>query len=176
MNRKNKKKRFLKLNKKKIQSTIDESDQCKQTGNDSVPKKLIFQIEKHLFCSGYHTAQNKHLLESHNISHIINLTAHKYPNAHKNLFTHSSFSFSDHENFDLTSKLDPVLQIMQDKISNNQSVLVHCQKGISRAPSVIIAFLIKFRNMSFEEALKMVQKHNPEAYPNLGFLMHLKSL
>jgi protein-tyrosine phosphatase len=176
MIRKNKKKRFLKLNKKKIQSNIDESDQCKQTGNDSVQKKAIFQIEEHLFCSGYHTAQNRNVLQSQNISHIINLTAHKYPNAHVDVFTHSSFSFSDHENFDLTSRLAPVLEIIQEKISKKENVLVHCQKGISRAPSVIIAFLIKHRKMSFEDSLKMVQKHNPEAYPNLGFLMHLKSL
>jgi protein-tyrosine phosphatase len=176
MKTKNKKKRILKLNKKKIQANADESDQCKQTGNDSVKKKAIFQIETHLFCSGYHTAQNKQLLELNKISHIINLTAHKYKNLHEDIVSHSSFSFSDHENFDLTSRLQPVLDILKEKLSKKENVLVHCQKGISRAPSVIMAFLILHRQMTFEESLKLVQKQNPEAYPNLGFLMHLKKL
>ena len=155
---------------------MEDSDQCKQTGKDSVHKKSIFQIESHLFCSGYHSAQNKSLLQSYNISHIINLTAHKYKNLHEDIVTYSSFSFSDHENFDLTTQLPPVLEILNEKLSEHKNVLVHCQKGISRAPSVIMAFLIKHRQMTFDESLKFVQKQNPEAYPNLGFLMHLKSL
>ena len=170
------KKKFLRLNKAKIQASMEDSDQCKQTGKDSPEKKIIFKIQKHLFCSGYQVAHNKTLLLNNQIKHVVNLTAHKYPNLHQDIVEHSSFCFSDHENFDLTKQLDPVLKILQREIESGNNVLVHCQKGISRAPSVIMAFLIKNQKMTFEESLKLMQKQNPEAYPNLGFLMHLKSL
>ena len=170
------KRKFLKLNKAKIQSNLEDSDQCKQTGKDSPEKKILFQIQKHLFCSGYHVAHNRSLLIKHKIGHVINLTFHKYPNLHQDIVNHSSFCFSDHENFDLTKQLDPVLKILKEEIDKGRNVLVHCQKGISRAPSVIMAFLIKYQKMTFDESLKFIQKQNPEAYPNLGFLMHLKSL
>ena len=155
---------------------MDESDQCKQTGKDPRNGKAIFQIEEHLFCSGYQTAKKRDLLQTNKISHVINLTAHKYENLHGDIVTYSSFNFSDHENFDLTRSLKPVLAILKEKLSKKENVLVHCQKGISRAPSVIMAFLIRHRQMKYEDALKLVQTQNPEAYPNLGFLMHLKNL
>ena len=176
MIRKNKKRRVLRLNKKAILADNDESDQCKQIGNESTTQNTIFQIEEHIFCSGYKIANDRDILKSHNISHIINLTAHKYPNLNTDLVTFSSFNFSDDENFDLTIRLKPVLQILNDKIIEKKNVLIHCQKGISRAPSVIMAFLIKHRNMTFEESLKVVRAKNPKAYPNLGFLFQLKAL
>ena len=173
----NRKKRFhLKLNKLKIQGNQEDSDKCQEIGNQSPIKKEIFQIEEHLFLSGYQGAKNLLLLKSQKISHIINLTAHKCSNIHQGLVQYSSFCFADNEKFDLSKHLEPVLEIIRNKILNGQTVLVHCQKGISRAPSVIMAFLIKDRGFSYDKALEFVQKKNPKAYPNFGFLTHLQRM
>ena len=173
----NRKKRFhLKLNKLKIQGNQEDSDKCQEIGNQSPRKKEIFQIEKNLFLSGYQGAKNISLLKSQKISHIINLTAHKCPNIHEGMLQYSSFCFADNEKFDLSKHLEPVLEILRLQISKGETVLVHCQKGISRAPSVVMAFLIKDRGYSYEQALNFVQKKNPKAYPNFGFLTHLQRI
>ena len=173
----NRKKRFhLKLNKKKIQANQQDSGKAEETGYDSPVKKEIFEIEKHLYVSGYHAAKNMDLLLKKNITHIINLTAHKCKNVHDNVMRYSSFCFADNEKFDLSKHLAPVLNIIKKEIDNGKTVLIHCQKGISRAPSVVIAFLIKNRSFSYDKALEFVQKRNPKAYPNFGFLTHLQRL
>ena len=171
-----KKKKFLKLNKMKIQSKYEDSDKCQETGKESTSQQLIFKIEDHLFLSGYQGAKNRCILKEKNIKHIINLTAHKCSNVHEDLVTHSSFSFADHENFNLNDHLDSVIDIIQEKVEAKENVLVHCQKGISRAPSIIMGFLIKKRNFTYEQSLKYVQKKNPKSYPNWGFLVHLQNL
>ena len=169
-----KRKKFFKLNKSKIQA--DDSDKCQETGKESPLKPPLFQIEPHLFVSGYQAARDLQLLKDHSIHHVINLTAHRFRNLHQDAVNYSSFVFSDHENFNLTTELGPVLDIIKRHVDAKENILVHCQKGISRAPSVVMAFLIKERGLSYEEALKTIQSKNPESYPNWGFLNHLKNL
>uniref|UniRef100_T1GHX6 tRNA pseudouridine synthase n=1 Tax=Megaselia scalaris TaxID=36166 RepID=T1GHX6_MEGSC len=47
-------------------------------------------------------------------------------------------------------------------------VLVHCNAGISRSASVIIAYLIMKKGMSFDEAFKLVKDKRPAIQPNSG--------
>ena len=54
------------------------------------------------------------------------------------------------------------------------SVLVHCQQGISRSSTVVIAYLIRYDNKTLEEALISVKSQRCIAQPNLGFWKQLK--
>ena len=42
--------------------------------------------------------------------------------------------------------------------SNNRGVYVHCALGVNRSPSVVILYLIKYKNMTLYEAYKYVAK------------------
>lgn len=55
-------------------------------------------------------------------------------------------------------------------------VLVHCNAGISRASSVIIAYLIKHQGMSYKQALEQVRQNRSSARPNAGFEAQLLKL
>lgn len=62
-----------------------------------------------------------------------------------------------------------------------ESVIVHCERGISRSPSFIIAFLIKYgidinnpRPMTYDCAFRYVWGKRPIICPNLGFGMFLE--
>ena len=46
--------------------------------------------------------------------------------------------------------------------------------GISRSSTVIIAYLMKYRKMSMDDALDLVVLARPVAQPNAGFLLKLK--
>lgn len=50
------------------------------------------------------------------------------------------------------------------------AVLVHCQKGISRSATLVVAYLMRRNGWSPSEALEFVRRHRPIANPNLGFL------
>ena len=52
-------------------------------------------------------------------------------------------------------------------------VLVHCMYGISRSVAFVIAYLIKYKNYSVDEALKFLMKKRNKINPNKGFLEQL---
>eukprot|EP00759_Apiculatamorpha_spiralis_P023177 PhF_6_TR27033/c0_g1_i1/m.39483 len=56
----------------------------------------------------------------------------------------------------------------------NGRVLVYCRKGASRSASVVIAYCMTYRKMSFQDALKYVQSKRDVVDPNVGFMGELE--
>ena len=54
------------------------------------------------------------------------------------------------------------------------SVLVHCMAGVSRSVTVVLAYLIRYQNMSLDDAFQHVKQRHPESAPNTGFWVQLK--
>lgn len=52
-------------------------------------------------------------------------------------------------------------------------VLVHCHAGQSRSVAVAMAHVMRARGLEVAEALRVVQKNNPAASPNAGFIAQL---
>jgi hypothetical protein len=73
--------------------------------------------------------------------------------------------------------LDGATEFMNEVLGStskaSSSVLVHCQMGISRSSTVVIAFLIRYCGMKASEALEHVQSRRPRARPNPGFWTQL---
>lgn len=55
----------------------------------------------------------------------------------------------------------------------NKRVLVHCLAGISRSPTLAIAYLMKHMNMRSDEAFKFVKDKRATISPNFNFLGQL---
>ena len=142
------------------------------------PKKNqgLFRVTPHLFMSGYDSACDSQSLYQKGISHVVNLTSQHCPNSNFSQIQYSSFALADNPEFDLTPHLDVILKLILAKIREGKRVLVHCRMGISRAPSVIMAFLIKFVGMSYENAMDHLLNINSRISPNLGYLIQLEGL
>ena len=63
---------------------------------------------------------------------------------------------------------------MEEACSNNSNLFVHCQMGKSRSVSFIIAYLMKFMKMKFDDAYLYVKRIRKMAFPNIGFMRELK--
>lgn len=61
-----------------------------------------------------------------------------------------------------------------DKNRKNGNVLVHCMAGVSRSPSMVIAYLMSLPQHSFESAMKLVKSKRPCISPYDGFLTEIK--
>ena len=172
------KKNAIKLRLKKLRFSNEEesSEKVQQIGRLQKSKYGIFEIIPNLYISSYKSASNRSLLESENIKIILNLTAHKCENLYPSLIKYYSYCIADNSHFKLDANILEALKIIKEAIDKNNKVLVHCQMGISRAPTIVIAFLIKHKLMSFEDALSLVKNKSPSADPNLGFLIQLRSL
>ncbi len=64
-------------------------------------------------------------------------------------------------------------KIIHEYLRNGKKVIVHCYAGVSRSASTVIAYLIKYKGMSLEEAYKFVKKRRPIIDPNKGFMREL---
>lgn len=83
--------------------------------------------------------------------------------------------FEDSEETDLTKYLPYTNAVLKQAHNDGLSILVNCQRGISRSVSVVIGFLIS-KGMTFDEAYDLVRKKRPKMNPNPEFERALRSL
>ena len=60
-------------------------------------------------------------------------------------------------------------------IENNGKVFVHCECGVSRSATIVLAYLMWKTHSTFNEAYSFVKKIRPEIDPNNGFRRQLKT-
>jgi protein-tyrosine phosphatase len=68
------------------------------------------------------------------------------------------------------------LPFISQGIEREEPVLVHCDAGISRSGSVVVAYLMASRELSFEDALKTARAVRVCIDPNEGFTRELKNI
>ncbi len=57
-----------------------------------------------------------------------------------------------------------VLEQIHNKIINSQNVLVHCSMGVQRSCAVVGCYLIKYYNLTPNEAIKYIKTKRPIAF------------
>lgn len=73
------------------------------------------------------------------------------------------------------AKYFPETYAFIDQALKQGKVLVHCEQGISRSPTVVAAYLMKKWVMSADEALKFIASKRPSINPNPSFINQLKN-
>jgi len=176
----------------------------------AIPRGRLYEIFKHpsggiLFLSDVESAKSEELLRRHRIQAVVNacsiLTECQSP-------TYPAFDFITYLNVELEDNADanltPAICRTQEFINTNllsgRNVLVHCQAGISRSVSLIMAYLILHQYGWLEalpnanpssspdsafggidlpivtKALEVVQRAKPNANPNISFMVQLNRL
>jgi protein-tyrosine phosphatase len=69
-----------------------------------------------------------------------------------------------------------VYSIIRKSLSENKKVMVHCAAGMSRSPTLVIAYLMIENGWGFNEAFKYVKNRRDIVDPNDGFVKQLKAL
>ena len=59
-------------------------------------------------------------------------------------------------------------------IDNNGKIFIHCECGVSRSATIVIAYLMWKTHSTFEAVYSFVKKTRPEIDPNNGFRRQLK--
>jgi len=75
----------------------------------------------------------------------------------------------------MLQNLPQCINFIDNELKKGYKVLVHCNGGISRSASVIIGYLMKKNQISYEEAFQIVKEKKNNIKPNLGFEIMLKN-
>lgn len=120
-------------------------------------------------------AADKDLLVSHGITHVVN-AATFIPNYHEPDLVYKRFEILDLPDSDLSPLFEPCCDFIDEALNSGGSVLVHCNAGVSRSVSLVVAYLMLRKGMRFSAALSRVQEARPVARPNDGFRAQLLEL
>lgn len=135
----------------------------------SNPRSTMDKMISRLYLGNDMVSQDLALLTENKITHILNLTTN-VPNRFEHI-TYKKIIMLDIASQNIRQYFDESFEFIDESLKDeSNSVLVHCNAGVSRSASFVIAYLMQkrlFRNYS--DALHYVRKRRPVVNPNYGF-------
>ncbi|CAC9500623.1 putative dual specificity protein phosphatase [Leishmania infantum JPCM5] len=130
------------------------------------------EIVPGLWCGSYHPAIDRELMKRHGITHVCCCIG--TPPSFPGDFIYMTLSADDRPDYDMTPHFAHTFEFIENAlVTNHGGVLVHCGAGISRAPTVVSAYLMRKLRLCSSAAIHLVQQHRPCASPNTGFRQQL---
>jgi len=132
------------------------------------------KILQNLYLGRVSNAQDMIFLLENKITHIVNVAEELQPK-YKDKFKYLCKAIEDNNEFDYSVHFDEVADFIHDAIhKENGTVLVHCYWGINRSATAVIAYLIKYHKLTFEEGVKFTRERRNIISPNEAFSAQLE--
>jgi len=143
---------------------------------DTNPDTDCCEVVENLFIGSQDAAAEEEILNSKGITHIVNVGT-GIPNMFEHKFKYFKVDILDTPEFDILPFIEPTSNFIDNAIRNeNGKVLVHCNAGVSRSSAILIGYLMKKRNYSYEEALEKTKLARSCICPNFGFAEQLRRM
>lgn len=137
---------------------------------DTVPSEIL----PYLFVGSQSHAQCKEIVESFRFTHVLNITS-TCPNRFPEKVAYKTINIRDTWNQNIASYFDEAFEFINAAKNSGGKILIHCVAGISRSPTITIAYLMKTNGWTLCEALSFVKSKRTIVSPNLDFLVELQS-
>ncbi|XP_071281730.1 dual specificity protein phosphatase 10 isoform X2 [Agelaius tricolor] len=127
-----------------------------------------------LFLGNEHDAQDLEKMQRMNIGYVINVTTH-LPLYHyeKGMFNYKRLPATDSNKQNLRQYFEEAFEFIEEAHQCGKGLLIHCQAGVSRSATIVIAYLMKHTRMTMTDAYKFVKGKRPIISPNLNFMGQL---
>ncbi|KAG7282722.1 hypothetical protein CRUP_017648 [Coryphaenoides rupestris] len=151
-----------------LSSSLPASLSDEGTMTPDAENAVISAILPFLFLGNERDAQDLDLLLRLNVGFVVNVTTH-LPLYHGStgLVRYKRLPATDNSKQNLRQYFE------EEARQTAKGVLVHCQAGVSRSATVVIAYLMKHTLMTMTDAYKYVRGRRPVVSPNLNFMGQL---
>ncbi|KAG5501070.1 hypothetical protein GH5_04663 [Leishmania sp. Ghana 2012 LV757] len=135
----------------------------------------VTEVLPYLFVGGEDAARDRAQLLRKGITHVVNTVSWCIDNFFPNLFRYLSLSLSDAADEPIFSLFAVVNAFIEDALERHQGrVFVHCQQGVSRSCTFVIAYIMWKQGLCYDRAYELVRARRNVCNPNLGFFMNLR--
>lgn len=134
----------------------------------------VSEIVPGVFLGSWKEACHLDLLLNMGITHILNCSGLK--NMYPEKFEYMKIDIEDDENTNIAKYFNKANRFICNTLVKKGKVLVHCFAGVSRSPTLILAFLIRKRRYKFIDAFNLVKSKRRCIDPNSGFIQQLQHI
>ncbi|XP_042219922.1 dual specificity protein phosphatase 19-like [Homarus americanus] len=140
---------------------------------DTKPDLRYCHVLNRVILGSQDVAHDLDILTNNKITHILNV-ATGIINLFEGWFTYKTKEVYDVPGCRIIDIFDECCDYIHTAVVSGGCVLIHCNAGVSRSASIVIAYLMRHYGMSFDEAFKFVKSKRSFIRPNAGFIDQLK--
>lgn len=141
---------------------------------DLKPDLQMAEVYPSVFLGSQDPAADAELLQSHRVTHIINLATGVDDHFPKT-FHYLRLQILDLPESDLLTHFEECFKFIEESVSHPpHTVFVHCNAGVSRSATVCIAYIMHKDNIGLVDAFNRVKAIRKCVNPNLGFMQQLQ--
>lgn len=126
-----------------------------------------------LYIGSQDSASNKQGLLDAGITNILNVASNDIPNYYPNEFQYYTIEILDLPDSSIIQHFNTTNQYINKVLQSNGRILIHCNAGISRSSTIVIAYLIGIELFDYSTAYELVKTARKNIRPNEGFVRQL---
>mmetsp|Transcript_29346 Transcript_29346/g.32604 ORF Transcript_29346/g.32604 Transcript_29346/m.32604 type:complete len:150 (-) Transcript_29346:281-730(-) len=128
-----------------------------------------------LFLGSRSDANDKKALDKNKITHIVMICDTMPFPPFVDCFKYKVLTFWDNEKTNIREHFQECNIFISEAPENKGRVLVHCGAGASRAPTIVIAYVMNVEGYDIKQAIDHIRTVRPFVEPNDGFMKQLKT-
>lgn len=152
----------------------DGSEDEKETSPPTLSHHDISEIiPGFLYISDFQTSCNRTKLRRKNIGAILSVVKKISPHPLKDEYIFKALEMPDSPNQDIFLIINQTHSFIEEARKNGYSVLVQCESGLTRSPTIAITYLMKHQHMSLLQAYVFVKEKRKMVCPTTYLAYHL---
>ena len=136
----------------------------------------VSQVDEYVYLGNRQGARDLNLLKQTGVRAVVQIQSTEVPPFFPAYFDYHRITLPDLPSSNILRYLPDALRFIHDSVQLQKKVFIHCDAGVSRSTSVVVAYYMATRRIPFRQALEIVRSKRGCAFPNEGFQRQLESL
>ncbi|XP_034753572.1 dual specificity protein phosphatase 5 [Etheostoma cragini] len=121
--------------------------------------------------SAYHASRQDYLSDLH-ITALLNVSRRDLQPA-KGHYNYKWIPVEDNNMADISSHFQEAIDFIDHVMQSGGKVLVHCEAGISRSPTICMAYIMRTQQLRLDAAFDIIKQRRAVISPNFSFMGQL---